>query len=120
SKGIPPIHEQPDIINDITRRNGTNINFGRNVEKIVARKDVLGTSPPLNPTIKPHPIDPRYADPAGYETPPPGYESPDDLSTVGYKVDLKTLKEHVRKRGRGAPVKPQKENYALAHHVVNC
>ncbi|XP_078486341.1 uncharacterized protein LOC100179793 [Ciona intestinalis] len=125
-KGSPPapIHEQPDIVNDVTRRNGTPITFGGNEEQTKITSLKTGASPPLKPSPKlvkqPHAIPNHMDHVAGYESPPPGYESPDDLSTVGYKVDLKTLKDHVRKRsGKSSPGKPLMRNYALAHHAVN-
>jgi len=45
-----------------------------------------------------------------------------DLSAIDYKVDLKTLKEHVQKtlgRNKKAALKPKLTDYDLAHQFVN-
>lgn len=65
-----------------------------------------------------------YPETCVVETPPPAYRSTEDLSSIGYQVDLKTLKEHVQKnltnnRKGALKTKPNLADLYLAHQVVN-
>ena len=57
--------------------------------------------------------------------PQPKYLSTEELSFINYRVDLKTLKEHVHKnlsnnrKAAALKVKPKLTDYQLAHHIVN-